>query len=69
MEQKRVATEKRSGEWQRIEESRFAMELHGIDLNDAAKAMDARRRIDKQRHSAAQKRKSTAKNRNDRLRH
>ena len=32
MDQKRVATAKRSGEWQRIEESRFAMELHGIDL-------------------------------------
>lgn len=32
MEQKRVATAKQSGERQRIEESRFAMELHGIDL-------------------------------------
>ena len=32
MEQKRVATAKRSGEWQRIEESQFAMELHGVEL-------------------------------------
>ena len=32
MEQKRVATAKQSGERQRIEESRFAMELHGVEL-------------------------------------
>lgn len=32
MDQKRFAMAKLSGEWQRIEESRFAMELHGIDL-------------------------------------
>lgn len=34
-----------------------------------AKAMDARRRIDKQRQRQAMKRKGNAKNRNDRLRH
>lgn len=32
MKQKRVATAKQSGERQRIEESRFAMELHGVEL-------------------------------------
>ena len=38
MEQKRVATAKRSGEWQRIEESRFAMELtcNGVAQNRSA---------------------------------
>nr|DAS54215.1 MAG TPA: hypothetical protein [Caudoviricetes sp.] len=45
------------------------MELHGTDMSGTAKAMDARRSFDKQRRSVAWKRRATAKNRNNRLRH
>lgn len=48
---------------------RRAMELHGTDMSGAAKAMDARRSFDKQRHRTAATCDAMAKNRNNRLRH